>query len=128
MIILLWFTTILLLVSFSIVLILYLIKSPHTKESLQTLLNGFKEGLNWCGFFMRKNRYPVELYKWVAMNDDEVCEECLERVFWEPMDIADWMKEGLPRTPEAETSCGHACRCELVPVQKTAFTKKVFKQ
>lgn len=66
------------------------------------------------GLTSSSTRYPVELYKWVAMDDEEVCEECLERASWPPMDIADWMKAGLPRTPEADTECGRNCRCQLM--------------
>ncbi len=49
------------------------------------------------------------------MDDEDVCEDCLKRASWPPMDIADWMKVGLPRTSEAHTSCGQHCRCQLVP-------------
>ncbi len=62
--------------------------------------------------------YAVELYKWVTADDSAVCEDCLKRASWAPMDIADWMKEGLPRTPEADTACGENCRCRLVLAQK----------
>ena len=62
--------------------------------------------------------YPVELYKWVTAGDGAVCGDCLERASWAPMDIADWMKEGLPRTLEADTACGENCRCRLILTQR----------
>ena len=82
---------------------------------MAVIKNGIKEGLKGSGFLLPKTRYPVELYQWVAMDDEEVCEDCLERASLPPMDIADWMKEGLPGTPEADTQCGEDCRCKLVP-------------
>jgi len=78
-------------------------------------LNGFKEGLKASGLARSPARYPVELWEWVTLDDDEVCEDCLEKASLPPMDIADWMKEGLPGTPEAQTECGQNCRCQLVP-------------
>lgn len=94
-------------------LITYFLKYSQTQESWQALWHGFKEGLKGAGFLFPR-KYPVELYIWKISDDDEACENCLERASWEPMDIADWMKEGLPGTPEAETECGENCRCKLV--------------
>ena len=93
-------------------LLIYFLKYSGTSDSLQALFHGIKEGLKGAGFLFHR-KYPVELYVWKISNDDDVCEDCLERASWEPMDIADWMKEGLPGTPEAETECGKNCRCKL---------------
>lgn len=60
-------------------------------------------------------RFPLDLWVWETANDEEACEDCRERAAWPPMDIADWMKEGLPRTPESDTHCGENCRCQIVP-------------
>ena len=90
------------------------LKNPHLADALSTILGGVKHSFRWFGFVTPGQKYPIELYQWQTMEDDEVCEDCLERSTWPPMDIADWMKEGLPGTAEAETQCGKNCRCELV--------------
>ncbi len=84
-----------------------------TKEFGKTIAQGFREALRACGFFVWK-KYPVELWIWETMQDEDVCEDCLERASWPPMDIADWMKEGMPTSPEADTKCADQCRCQLV--------------
>ena len=106
-----------------VVLLYALLKQPRYQESLHALMGGLKEGLKGCGFKMSQHRYPVELYLWMTVDDENVCEDCRERASWPPMDIADWMKEGLPGTPEAETECGDDCRCKLV---RYKARKKVF--
>ena len=95
------------------------------KEAFKTLWNGIREGLKGTSLWARK-RYPVELWKWETMQDEDVCEDCLERASWPPMDIADWMKEGLPGTPEAETQCGPNCRCQLVPCKPKPSSTTIF--
>ena len=118
MIVILWLICILLLVIISLCLLAVLwTKKILLRPSLHTLWEGFKEGLKGSGFLFRKHRYPIELWKWETMDDEDVCEDCLERANWPPMDIADWMKEGLPRTTEAQTSCGEHCRCQLIRYQ-----------
>lgn len=102
---------------------LALFLNPKLPEALQILRNGFREGLRGGGL-AEKPRYPVELWVWETMDDDEVCEDCLERASWPPMDIADWMKEGLPGTPESETGCRHECRCRLVPYNPQKSTRR----
>lgn len=110
----LWFILRILLFVTAAAMIVSLLKYARHKGSLAVLLNGIKSGLKNWGLTSSAACYPVELYKWVAMDDEEVCEECLERASWPPMDIADWMKAGLPRTPEADTECGRNCRCQLM--------------
>lgn len=88
-------------------------KESTIKNIGKTIAHGFGEALRTFGFFLPK-KYPVELWVWETMEDEEVCDDCLERSDWGPMDIADWMKKGLPRTPEAETQCAANCRCQLV--------------
>ena len=107
-------------VSFSLAATLW--KTPFVRNSLSTFLHGFKEGLKGSGLKSSARAYPVELWVWETMDDHEVCEDCLERASWPPMDIADWMKEGLPRTSESETQCGHHCRCQIVPFKKQVKT------
>lgn len=105
------------------VLLFFFYRRP--KEVLQTIRGGFFSGLRHCGLFSLKRKCPVELWKWETMQDEDICEDCLERASWPATDIADWMKEGLPGTPEAETACGEHCRCELVPYKaQTAIKKK----
>lgn len=66
-----------------------------------------------------KPPYPVELYVWVTSHDKNVCEDCIRRSKMRPMDIAEWMKIGLPGTPESNTCCGHQCRCRLMLYKMT---------
>ena len=87
---------------------------PRLAEALNIVMNGMREAFRGCGFCYWRTQSRPELYRWQTMDDMEVCEDCLERASWEPMDIADWMKHGLPGTPEAETHCGKNCRCELI--------------
>ena len=94
-------------------LAMYMVQHPHFKEGIKILQNGFRAGLKGSGLTPLKPRYKIERYKWVSMDDDEVCEDCLKRASWPAMDIAEWMKLGLPNTPETDTRCDH-CRCELV--------------
>ena len=98
-------------------------KSPAWQETIHTLTNGFREALRGCGFLTPK-RYMSELWKWETMQDEDVCEDCQERASWPAMDIADWMKEGMPGTPEAETRCGENCRCQLVRYDPHSSFKK----
>ncbi len=82
---------------------------------------------NWLAASLRRPahpRYPIELYIWKTKDDEAVCEDCLERAGWAPMDIADWMKEGLPGTPEAACECGERCRCRLVRFEPSLFSEK----
>ena len=90
--------------------------SQSIKKIGKIIANGFREALRICGFFIPRN-YPVELWVWETMQDDEVCEACLERGSWPAMDIADWMKQGMPGTPEANTHCKNKCRCQLIRYQ-----------
>ena len=87
------------------------------KEALAIVRNGMRQAFLGCGFSFQKTRHPVELYSWQTMDDEDVCEDCLERASRPAMDIADWIKEGLPRTPEAGTKCGKNCRCELIQAE-----------
>jgi hypothetical protein len=66
----------------------------------------------------------LELWKWETLQDEDVCDDCLERATWPAMDIADWMKVGMPGTPEVETECGDNCRCQLVRYESTILFKK----
>ena len=102
--------------------------SKRVKEAIQTILAGFQEGLRQCGLYLSRRKYPVELWKWETMEDEDVCDDCLERASWPPMDIADWMKEGMPRTPEAHTQCAQQCRCHLVPYKANTYLEKHLKK
>ncbi len=113
--ILILFSSIILFFALIVIFFLFLMRSTRHNETLRILKEGFKEGLKGSGFLLPKTRYPVELYVWETSDDGEVCEDCTERAAWPPMDIADWIKEGLPRTEEAYTHCGKNCRCQLIP-------------
>lgn len=86
--------------------------------SLYLLGNALKKKIRDRRLRASQGPFPVELYKWVTAGDSAVCADCLERASWAPMDIVDWMKEGLPRTPEADTACGENCRCRLILTQR----------
>ena len=123
MIIVFWITCIILIFLVLHLLMSSLSQHPAWKSSLKTLINGFKEGLKGSGLYTHP-KCPVELWTWQTMDDEHVCEDCLDRSQWPAMDIADWMKEGLPRTPEAETHCGQNCRCQLIPFKKNISSRK----
>ena len=75
------------------------------KESWKIFINGLKTALKGCGFTIKKRRYPVERYKWVLLDEDEVGEQCRKKAQWPAMDIADWMKSGLLNSPENNGLC-----------------------
>lgn len=104
----------------------FLVHHPYLKEGVKTFKDGFKAGLKGSGLTTPQKNYPVELWKWDTLHDEDVCEDCLERSTWPPMDIADWMKEGMPRTTEAELKCGENCRCQLVRYYPGVSSKKYF--
>ena len=110
-------------IGLGVFLLYVLLQKPDTRESFRILMNGIKEGFKGAGFLLPR-KYPVELYVWEPVEDDDVCEDCLERSSLPPMDIADWMKEGLPGTPEAETECGEKCRCRLVLYNPRKATRR----
>ncbi|PIW59916.1 MAG: hypothetical protein COW13_04145 [Candidatus Omnitrophica bacterium CG12_big_fil_rev_8_21_14_0_65_50_5] len=100
-------------------LVRYWLTTPSLREDWVVLKNGFREGLKKCGLITRRHPYPVELYAWVTSNDQNVCEDCLRRSRLRPMDIAEWMKIGLPGTHESGTCCEDKCRCRLILHKKT---------
>ncbi len=117
MIIFIWFLCLVLLATLSIILLARFFKLSGMKNDLQALAKGIEHGFKRNNFATTP-KYPVDLYQWITHDDDNVCEDCLDRATWLPMDIAEWMKEGLPRTREAHTECGDKCRCELVLVKQ----------
>ena len=123
MIIALWLLTVILFIGTFFLIVRIISKEEGHREVFQILSEGFKKALEGCGFHINKKEYSVELYEWVTSEDDDVCDDCLDRSAWPPMDIADWMKEGLPQTPEAHTQCSENCRCHLV-----FFKSKTLKQ
>ena len=95
------------------------------KEAIQIVKRGFYRGLLYCGLNISKRKCPVELWKWETMDDENVCDDCLQRAALPPMDIAEWMKIGLPTNPEAHTDCGKDCRCRLILYKPEKQPKKV---
>ena len=122
---LLWVALLLLAMSYVLFVIPHRAHYHSTKEALRTIMNGFRQGLRHCGVNLSKKKCPVELWKWETMKDEDVCEDCLERTSWPPMDIVDWMKEGVPRTPEADTYCSPNCRCELIRYKPDSLLQKL---
>ena len=99
-------------------------KKKLSEKAARSFRHGLQDKASDPGSTAPKNKYPVELWNWETLHDEDVCEECQERASWPPMDIADWMKEGMPRTPEAETQCGENCRCQLVRYYPGVSSKK----
>jgi len=128
MIIILWLFTIVTFLTLVLILIKIMLHDRSFKMSLNQILtpikDGFKEGLKGCGFVFSKSGNIVELYHWVTSEDEDVCEECQQKAHMKPMDIPDWMKEGLPGTPEARTLCEENCRCKLVLVKTVSTVSK----
>ncbi len=125
MLVLLWIFAFLLYVSaVSLLIVVLLNKLPVAAPLRDRIYEWLDEARSRRLFSFKTPKYPVELWKWETLDDEEVCEDCLERASWPPMDIADWMKEGMPRTEEAETHCGENCRCELVIYEPRSHWKK----
>jgi len=115
MIIALWLTCFVLFTLCVSFFFLLLFKNPQAHQALRILNDGFREGLSGSGLIdQRRKKYEVELWVWEVGDEDYAADECLERTTWAPMDIADWMKEGLPGTPESGIDCGEDCCCQLV--------------
>ena len=93
--------------------VVFFVGKHDKQEARKIIINGFRQGLKHYGLIFKKKTCPVELYRWECMDDDEVCEDCLKRSGLPAMDIAEWMKLGLPRTREAQTDCAENCRCQL---------------
>lgn len=118
MMILLWILLRVVLILTTAFMAAYLIRCCMSSPLLRLLGNAFQRKFHDHRPRTSQGPYPIELYKWVTAGDGAVCEDCLQRASWVPMDIADWMKEGLPRTPEADTACGENCRCRLVMAKR----------
>jgi len=115
MLIILWLTCFVLFALCVTFLTLLLFRNPQAHQLLRIVGDGFKDGLTGSGFIDKKHKkYEVELWVWEVEDENYASEECLERATWAPMDIADWMKEGLPGTPESGIDCGEECCCQLV--------------
>ena len=100
------------------IFLVYALIRSFKEDDRETFMKALKNALADCGFFFKKS-YSVELYKWVVNDNEEVCEESLERSEWPAMDIADWMQAGLPCNAEGESLCGQDCSCKLVLYKKT---------
>ena len=124
MIIILWIICLILFSAATTLFFFLLFSHQGIPQALQNLIHELKQGLKRGRPLSPQSRYPIELWIWEATADNDVCEDCLERALWPPMDIADWMREGHPRTPESETECGDGCRCRLVPYNPKKFSKR----
>ncbi|MGE0267854.1 MAG: hypothetical protein AB7S78_05310 [Candidatus Omnitrophota bacterium] len=115
MLIVLWLILRILFFAAAAFLIYYYFKNLNHDGAFDTFKNGIKTAFKDCGFNVKTkdSGYSIELYKWTINENDEVCEEALDRATWPAMDIADWMKEGLPRSADGTSLCGRNCRCKL---------------
>lgn len=92
--------------------------SAHSSDGWHALIENIKERLQGNSLKVPQSRYPVELWVWDNSEEEDPCEESIERAAWAPMDIADWMKEGMPQTPESGTEMCEGCNCRLVRCTK----------
>lgn len=114
-----WLAILIAFLATGAVLFMWMGLSPVSKEMIDTLLNGFWDGLKGSGFAFRKRKYPVELYRLILTEEGDICDDCLEHLSSPPMDIADWMKEGYPKNPLPGSPCGKKCLCELMITKRT---------
>ena len=56
-----------------------------------------------------------ELWEWVAVADNRVCDDCAERNGMDPQSYAEWEAMGLPAA--GATVCDANCRCRLLIAQ-----------
>ncbi len=114
MIVALWITLRIVFFVAAAFLVFYYLKSLKSDGFFDIFKNGWLSALKDCGFrFSDQKNYPIDVYKWTINERDDVCEESLDRTTWPAMDIADWMKEGLPRYSDGSSLCGRDCRCKL---------------
>ncbi len=52
------------------------------------------------------------MWEWLAISDDKVCDDCMERNTMSPMLWPEWETIGLPGG--GSTICGANCRCRMV--------------
>jgi len=124
MLIALWLLCTTLFLSSLIFLIFMLSTEDRYKDKLMIIKEGIFEAFRNCGLIFKKRNNRVELYQWVTAEDESVCSNCYQRSLMAPMDIIDWMEEGLPRTPEARTLCKENCRCSLIIVKTKEILHK----
>jgi len=104
-----------LFISSILLLISWFLTTSIGKTTFNIIQHGFHNALNRYGLGPHRPRYDVELYIWEP-GENIVCQQCdvcQDRQEWAPMDIADWMAEGLPGTPETDCNCGQHCQCHL---------------
>lgn len=108
-----YFLILILLVTTTILLCLWTIGYwPKNQELWLPLGDGMKHALRDSGLHIPAQKSKVHYYRWIPGPD--ACDEAWTRVHWPSMDIVDWMKEGLPGTPEMKRKCGQDCQCRLM--------------
>jgi len=127
MTIIFWFVIRILLIILAAYFLVMFFQDKRLKEAFQVLISQIKENLRGSGL-ISKSEFPVELYI-LLLNEDtqdeeEICDECLDALDWEPMDIADWMQEGFPKNPTPYSKCQGQCRCALTPWKKGTVPKQ----
>ncbi|MBP9853422.1 MAG: hypothetical protein KBD53_00985 [Candidatus Omnitrophica bacterium] len=115
MIIALWIILRILFFAAAIFLLYQYFKSLINDGSFHVMKHGLNKPFKNSQFDTKANhnQYTLELYKWSINEGENVCEEALDRAAWPAMDIADWMKEGLPRSSDGTSLCGRNCQCKL---------------
>jgi hypothetical protein len=106
-----------LLLTTTVLLVVMALSSERRSDPFwQTLLNGFNHALRDSGFQEPSHKQKVPYFRWIP--GPGACEESHQRAHWPSMDIIDWMKEGLPGTPEMRNKCGQQCHCRLINAPK----------
>ena len=125
MIVLFWIILRILFFISAFYLLYYIILKLKENGAWQTFNKKFKNALKPYGFSMGHKKYPIELYKWVICDDDDdVCDESIHRATFPAMDIAEWMKKGLPHSANGESICGKKCHCRLIHWQSKYIKQK----
>lgn len=120
MIVAIWLTLRILFFLFAAVLCYYYVLTLKKEGTFRIFKHGLRSALKDCGFHMQNapgQKYSIDLYKWTINEHEEICEDSLDRATWPAMDIADWMKEGLPRASDGTSLCGRDCQCKLTRVR-----------
>ncbi len=121
MTIILFLITRILLIAALAAFIVLTVKTKSFKESLAILIRGFKRGLQGTGLFLPHTSKKIELYRWIPDKNRDVCEASRECAECPPMDLADWMETGYPKSPDADEACHEDCKCKLVCIKTHAL-------
>lgn len=99
----------------------YLARTQSCKDALRQIYQGFKRGLHGVGFSFPDKQKKIELYQWIPDKEIDVCETSYEYAQRDPMDLASWMEEGLPKSVDGVNTCHKDCQCQLVCSKKRSL-------